>query len=581
MYPTPAECASIRWDVVVIGTGMGGATAGYELARLGQRVLFVEKGPFLHSTYVAAPPGLKPAADRPAASTDAGLPTGEAADRLNEGRWPHRLRARTNLGALDFFIPIGCASGGSTAFYAAALERFAPADFSPRANFPAVHDSSLPDHWPISYQELEPHYEAAETLFRVRGTQDPLFAGGASKLLEPPALNARDRQLQRQLQVGGLHPYRLHVGCEFVPGCDGCPNGPCEKNCKRDAAWACLVPALVEHGAAILPDCEVLRIEAGADKVNAIVCRHGDDEWHLRARVIVLAAGAFATPSLLLRSRSAEWPSGLGNRTDLVGRNLMFHGGELIAVSPGSALDCDGAQKTLAVNDLYHADGEKLGTFQSLGVPLYLGQIMLYLRETAEYSTAWWKWLLSPRPVWWRKLTSPFVRLGATIYSRLFNFRDAALWVSIIEDLPYHQNRVYPDPDNPRDVIIEYRYSDELGGRVARFRERLRQVLGRRSFMVLSTGAKIDYPHVCGTCRFGDAPDTSVLDRNNRVHELENLYVVDASFLPSSGGTNPSLTIAANALRVAGVIDQSLQSGHVSDKAGTYTTAAASGSPQS
>src|SRR5581483_4384802 len=64
--------------------------------------------------------------------------------------------------------------------------------------------------------------------------------------------------------------------------------------------------------------------------------------------------------------------------------------------------------------------------------------------------------------------------------------------------------------------------------------------------------------HVCGTCRFGDDPRTSVLDRHNRAHDLENLYVVDASFFPSSGGTNPSLTVAANALRVAGIVDERL-----------------------
>ena len=231
MYPTPADCAARDWDVVVIGTGMGGATAGYELARLGQRVLFLEKGPFLHGNYADAPAALRRSVNNAASLADA-----EATNRLAEGRWPHRMQARTNLGTMNFFIPTGCVSGGSTAFYAAALERFAPADFSPRANFPAVHNSTLPEHWPISYQELEPYYEAAETLFRVRGTQDPLFPGRGSNLLEPPPLNARDARLQQQLEANGLHPYRLHVGCEFVTGCDGCPSGPCEKACKRDAA---------------------------------------------------------------------------------------------------------------------------------------------------------------------------------------------------------------------------------------------------------------------------------------------------------------------------------------------------------
>lgn len=547
---TPADCAAIHWDVAVVGTGMGGASLGHELARMGRRVLFIEKGPFLHAGFRAAPAGI-------ARSVVGSIPTlatstsTEDALLLAQGRWPHRVRAILNIGKLDFRVPVGCISGGSTAFYAAALERFAPADFSPAASFRSVAGSALPEHWPISYQELEPFYAQAEKLFRVRGTTDPLHAGSPSPLLAPPALNPRDQNLLEDLQARGLHPYRVHVGCEFVAGCDGCPHGPCERGCKQDAAWACLIPALQNHRAVMLPACEVQRLEADASAVQQLVCVHAGTELRIHAQVVVLAAGAFATPSLLLRSKSAHWPDGIGNQFDLVGRHLMFHGGDLIALSPSRSLDDAGIQKTLALNDFYSADEEKLGTFQTLGVRLDIGLIMLYLRETAERSTAWWRWLVSPRPVWWRKLTSPFVRLGAMVYFYFFNFKHASVWVSIIEDLPYRHNRVYPDPKNCQDIVIEYEYSRELKERVARFRARLRKALGSLRFMVLSTGDKIDYPHVCGTCRFGDGPETSVLDRNCQVHGVANLYVVDASFFPSSGGTNPSLTIAANALRVA------------------------------
>lgn len=560
--PTPSECAATRWEVVVIGTGMGGSTVGYELARQGRRVLFIEKGPFLHATYKAAPVALNSSIVRLHRPVDGPDVPQAISGALAEGRWPHRARARTNLGALNFRLPVGCVSGGSTAFYAAALERFLPADFSPRANFPNVQDATLPERWPISYDELVPWYEQAEMLFRVRGTADPLHGGGQACLLQPPELNARDQHLLENFQSKGLHPYRVHVACEFIDGCDGCPAGPCERACKRDAAWTCLVPALTQHGATILPDCEVLRLNASKSRVHEIVCRHGDSELRIDADIVVVAAGAFATPSILLRSKSTDWPQGLGNDADLVGRNLMFHGGDFIAVSPTVALDGQGAQKTLAMNDFYCVDGEKLGTFQTLGVRLDLGQIMQYLRETAEFSTAWWKWLLSPRPVWWRKLSSPFVRFGAMVYYYLYNFRDAAVWVSIIEDVPYRKNRVYPDPENEKNIVIEYHYSKEMQQRVARFRARLRRALGSRRLMILSPENKIDYPHVCGTCRFGDDPSSSVLDRNNRVHGISNLYVVDASFFPSSGGTNPSLTVAANALRVAAEINRQLSELH-------------------
>ncbi len=573
MSLTAAECSATLWDAIVVGTGMGGATTGYELARQGWRVLFIEKGPFLHGGFAAAPPGISQAVVAPAATPEREQPDSAVAPLLAEGHWPHRVRARTNFGTLNFRVPTGCVSGGSSAFYAAALERFSPADFSPRANFPGAVDSTLPEYWPVSYQELAPFYTRAEQLFRVRGTPDPLYPDEAAKLLDPPGLSPRDEQLLVDFQGCGLHPYRVHVGCEFLAGCDGCPNGPCERGCKRDAAWTCLMPALSRYDAVIFPDCEVVRLDASATTVDKVICRQGDREWHIRGRMVVLAAGAFATPVLLLRSRSPAWPTGIGNQADLVGRNLMFHGGDFIAVSSSVVLDGDGAQKTLATNDFYHTDGHKLGTFQTLGVRLELGQIMQYLRETAESSTAWWKWLLSPRPVWWRKLTSPFIRLAAMLYVYLYGFRNASVWVSIIEDLPYRENRVYVDPDSDRNIVIDYRYSDELSARVSRFRSCLRQALGRDRLMILSLDRKIDYPHVSGTCRFGDDPATSVLDPNNRVHGMTNLYVVDASFFPSSSGTNPSLTIAANALRVAGDIHQVLSRASAGSSGSSASTA--------
>lgn len=539
-------CAKV-WDVVIIGTGMGGSTAGYELSRLGFSVLFVEKGPLLHAGYAnpdtsSAAPGAQPAA--------AG----------GDGRSTDQVVAFTNLGKFEFTLPIGSVSGGSSAFYGAALERLSPDDFAPRANFRYIGDSTLPERWPIGYGELEPYYEAAERLYRVRGTQDPLLKSRPAPLLEPPETNARDKHLLESFSALGLHPYRLHVGYEFVPGCDGCPSGPCPRDCKRDAAWTCLMPALARHDAKILPSTEVLRLEAGADRVEQAVCRREGAELRIRGRVFVLAAGAFMTPALLLKSASSHWPDGLANRSGLVGRNLMFHGGDFFAVSSLAAVDNEGHQKTLALNDFYNAQGEKLGTFQSLGVKLEVGRVMQYMRDTAGSSTAWWRWLFASKPVWWRKVTSPVVRLGALIAFNLMNFKRASVWVSIVEDLPYHQNRVLPDPAQPDRLIVEYQYSSDLDRRVRLFRDKVRAALGKHRLMVLTPTGKIDYPHVCGTCRFGDDQASSVLDASNRAHGVDNLYVVDASFFPSSGGTNPSLTIAANALRVAGILGAKLRS---------------------
>lgn len=536
------------WDVIVVGTGMGGATAGYALARLGYRVLFVEKGLLRHVDPELMERG---SSDAQGDRTGSSVADPEASARLVEGRWPTKLLGDTSFGRLEFYAPLGCGSGGSTALYAGALERFSPADFAPRRAFTEHGDSTLPDTWPIDYDELAPYYERAEKLFCVCGTGDPLNGGQAAHLREPPQMSARDTHLHESFSRLGLHPYRIHVACQFVDGCSGCTHDLCVQRCRRDAAWSCLLPALKEHGARILSSCEVVSIDADARMVKGVRCIHQGREIFLRSKTVVLAAGAYMTPVLLLKSASAHWPQGLANSSGWVGRNLMFHASDLFAVAPLSRLSGEGPQKTLAMNDFYHAGGEKLGTFQTLGVPITLGQIMEYIRELADKDRASLMGLLGSTPVWWRRVTSPVVHAIAMAAYFGMNFRYAAVWATIVEDLPYLDNRVVFDREAPSGLRFEYTYRNELKARVNALRTRIKKRLSPHRTMLLSGENNLNFAHVCGTCRFGDDPKTSVLNRDNRAHEIDNLYVVDGSFFPSSGGTNPSLTIAANALRVA------------------------------
>jgi choline dehydrogenase-like flavoprotein len=544
----PADPSAVEWDVAVIGTGMGGATLGYGLAKRGRRVLFIEKG--------LLEVGRQDARGRSSARA-AGLDD-EARERLSDGWWPVPIEGRTSFGDIEFYAPLGCGAGGTTLLYAAALERLSPADFRPKANFPHVSDSTLPDRWPISYEELEPYYVQAEELFRVRGTPDPLQRGEAPSLMAPPPLSERDQHFFESFQRLGLHPYRVHAGYEFVDGCDQCPSQICTRQCKSDARRICLIPALEQHGAGILPQCEVVGLEADSSAVRSILCRRGDTHFSVRAKIIVLAAGALMTPVLLLNSRCEEWPAGLANRSGMVGRNLMMHASDFIAIRPTKRVSIEGPHKSLGVNDFYLSNGEKLGTFQAAGAAVSPGQIMQFMRDSAERDPTWWKKVASPRPIWWRKLSSPAIRMAALVMYYLFNFRNAAVWATIVEDLPYFENRVVANPGARNGMHFEYRYPEELKARVRSFRGRLAQALKPHATINLSGENNLNFGHVCGTCRFGDDPATNVLDRNNRAHEISNLYVVDASFFPSSGGTNPTLTIAANALRVAEVIHRQL-----------------------
>jgi choline dehydrogenase-like flavoprotein len=223
------------WDVIVVGTGMGGSTVGYELARRGRRVLFLEKGKFLHGEPDAAgdpPPDAHP----------------DIEARLRAGRWPLPLQGRTSFGETEFIAPWGCGTGGSTTIYGAQLERFTAVDFVPRRNFPDVKDANLPERWPISYEELVPYYRIAEALYRIRGTQDPLNADPKAALRDPPRLSERDQVYFDSFHELGLHPYQSHVGFDYSYNCRECFDF-CPRGCKSDSATICLMPALTNHGA--------------------------------------------------------------------------------------------------------------------------------------------------------------------------------------------------------------------------------------------------------------------------------------------------------------------------------------------
>jgi choline dehydrogenase-like flavoprotein len=149
------------------------------------------------------------------------------------------------------------------------------------------------------------------------------------------------------------------------------------------------------------------------------------------------------------------------------------------------------------------------------------------------------------------------IAYSASLFARYFK-----LYTTIIEDLPYWENRVFYDPNAKNNMRFNYNYSNELSVRTQVFRKKIKDTLRRKFITFFITGKNnINFGHPSGTCRFGNDPKTSVLNKYKRCHDIENLYVVDASFFPSSSGTNPSLTIAANALRIAPYIKKHLDHG--------------------
>ena len=543
-----AAIAGELWDAVIIGTGVAGSTLGHALARAGKRVVFCERG-------LAAPARAASGAYAETLGGNRGAVLGAGAASLlaSAARYHDEVHDLSAPRPKKFVPFIGAGAGGSSALYGMALERFHEADFTGSGPGGAQRPGEAPC-WPLDYAKFCRYYAAAEQLYRVRGTQDPLRSDPypVSYVAAPPPLTRAATRLFESFAHRGLHPYQLPLACEYVSGCQCCQGFACPSNCKNDSARICLTPAIRDFGAVLLDDCQVLRIDADRSRARGAECRYRGETITLRGKQIFLAAGALQTPNILLRSTSTDWPQGLANRSGLVGRHLMRHCVDLYLVRPDNAEDgevFDNRFKEFAFNDFYAVDGMKLGSVQSFGrlppAEVLFGSLQHDLRAGAV------PWLGQAVG-----LTRPLLK---PVLQRMVE-RSLTL-ATIMEDSPQPSNRVLPaDGPRPGAVTIHYRLGAADLARVARFRQLMRGALASRRWRLIKQAENNErIAHVCGTCRFGDDPATSVLDRDNRCHDLENLYVVDSSFFPSSGGTNPSLTIAANALRVADrLVDGSL-----------------------
>jgi choline dehydrogenase-like flavoprotein len=489
----PADPEADIWDVVVIGTGAGGGTAGFNLAQRGRSVLFVERGQ-------PSTPGSTNTPGQPVETISGTVRT--------EYQNDHNLSQELSLG-------VGSGLGGSTTVFAMIMERFRPVDFQVRRDLPKPHDTSIAASWPIQYEDLEPYYREAESLFRVTGTDDPLTHMHAT-LRAPVSPSGEDHLVHDTLSHCGLHPYAVHYAREYVPGCTGCPGSPCQRGCRNDSARTCVLPALRNHNARYLPGCTVVRLEERRRAVYGAMCRYKGRHILIRGRIFVLALNALLTPALLLRSANYSFPQGLGNQSGLLGRNLMLHVSDVLAVQFRARFDLNNSLFCVgtSLNDFYIVDNMKLGNIHAHAM----------------------------QPV------------GGETRPSDGNHRHV-VFNTIVEDFPYLDNLVEPKAGSETEVLWQYQYRNELRLRSTALRaEFARAVASKCDVVAQDPVGRPNAAHMCGTCRFGDNPSSSILDRNNKIHGLENVYVLDGSFFPSSGGINPSLTIVANSLRVSALI---------------------------
>ncbi len=429
--------------------------------------------------------------------------------------------------------------GGATKLYGAALYRLRKEDFGELRH----HDGISPA-WPISYDELEPYYTQAEHVYEVHGAhgEDPTEPP-ASKQYPFPAVSHEPRiqQLSDDLAAAGYHPFHAPCGIRLNEAnmpysacvrCMNCDGFPCAVHGKSDAEVLGIRPALEHANVTLLVNAtaEKINTNTAGTAVTEVVVNHDGATETFAGGIVVLACGAANTAKLLLTSASDRHPNGLANGSDQVGRNYMFHNSQaVLALSrdPNPTV----FQKTLGLNDFYFGSDDfdyPLGNIQMVGksqAPMFHGE------KPAETRLA---------PSW-------------TLESMALHAVD--FWLST-EDLPRAENRVTVDGEGK----LTLRYSATNDVPKERLYAQLRSILGKlnmHSDHLLHRFAymKNEIPvagvaHQAGTCRFGADESASVLNRDCRAHELDNLYVVDTSVFPSIGAVNPALTAMANSMRV-------------------------------
>lgn len=517
-----------HYDLIVIGSGPGGASLAQRLAPTGKRILILERGDYL------------PRSEKNWSSQAVFV------DGIYQARetWTNAT-GKTFSPALHYFV------GGNSKVYGGALLRLRERDFGE-----VLHAGGVSPAWPLDYAVFEPYYAQAERLFHVHGQrgEDPLEPWASTPYPHPPVSHEpRIAQLDADLRGIGLHPFHLPLGILLDEKPDGTPTPtsvcmrcsffdgfPCLLNGKADAQVICIDPMLAAHdNVTLMTNAYVSRLgtDASGRRVDAVhVTRNGGEETY-SADIVVVACGALSSALLLLRSANDQHPEGLANGSGQVGRNYMrHHMSVLMAVMPQANETV--FQKTLAFSDFY---------FGADDWPHPLGLVQMCATSHApqirgEVLPEWLEWL--PR--------MPFEQIAR---------HSMDFWLQA-EDLPHPDNRVYY-----KDGMVHLDQHETNPKALHHLKRKLRQVLTEAGHPHVLLERSLYFgkdilldgtAHQAGTARFGTDPATSVLDLDCRAHEVDNLYLADASFFPSIGAVNPTLTIIANALRVADRIRERL-----------------------
>lgn len=501
----------MSYDLIIIGTGAGGGTLAAKIAPTGKKVLILERGDFIPK-------------EKDNWNTE---------EVFTNGKYKAKEPWVDSKGK-EFHPGIHYCVGGNTKFYGAALLRMREEDFNE-----LEHHGGTSPAWPIKYKDLKSYYLQAETMYHVHGERgaDPTEPAEESPYPELPLPHEpRIQELFDDIKELGLKPFPLPMGVKLddkkgqtplvLDRFDGFPD-PTES--KADSHVVGIQKALQHDNVEMMTNTEVTQLitnDAG-DKISKVKIIVNGEERLLEANIVVVACGAINSAALLLKSANDKHPNGLANSSDVVGRHYMSHNNSaMVALSKKPNPTKFG--KTWGLNDFYFEGDKKF--------PHPMGHIQMLAKSDPDMF----------------KGDAPGFAPGFTLDIMATHALD--FWMTS-EDLPDSNNRVVVLEDGN----IQLNYKENNVESHKHLERKLKWVLehvGCETHFLpnnIYLGKKIPLAgtaHQCGTIRFGTDPKTSALDTNCKSHEIDNLYVVDGSFFPSSSAVNPALTIMAQALRV-------------------------------
>ncbi|MGA7720354.1 MAG: GMC family oxidoreductase [Ignavibacteriaceae bacterium] len=542
-------------NAVIVGAGAGGGVVAKELSEAGMSVVLFERGGWANFDVHNIDELISQR------TTSLGNAYGPDDERYRRVIVDDDGSTRIVVASEDAYNNVAACVGSGTVSYGAMAWRFMREDFHMKTTYGHVEGSTL-DDWPITYEDIEPCYEKAEWEIGVSGdaSQNPFAAPRKKPYPMPPfAYNREAKLLESTMKKMGLHPFpipmlRNSIAREGRAPCvrrRSCCGFACPINAKNGTQNTVIPTAISTGNCELRTNCVVSELITGDNgKITGVNYFDKDNQLQSQtADVIVISASATETPRLLLNSKSKFFPNGVGNKYDWVGRNLQGHAYTgAFGLFEEDNFDDVGPGASIAISDFSHHNRGIIG-----------GGILANEFNRLPY---FFTGVRPPGAAKWGKEHKEFQRKY---------FKRNVQVVGPIQEMPFFDSRVQVDPavkdfwGIPVVRLSGHRHPKDVEG--------CEFLSGKAEMILKEAGASFTWQgvggkglsggqHQAGTCRMGNDPQTSVVDKFGRVHDTPNVFVSDASLHVNNGGFNPALTIMAFGYWVGGHIASEWQKGN-------------------